>query len=327
MTGTTGEPLRSAAVLQLALAFLAGASLPLQARANGTLATAAGDGVFAALVSFGGGLLLLAVAIAVSRGARRAVATLASVLRERRLSPWLCLAGAFGAWLVIAQSISVGLFGVALFSIALIAGQTVSGLLVDGTGFLTGIRRALTAPRLLAGILTIVAVAWSVSGSIPAGLGIAATLLIALLPLSAGLTSGFQQAMNGRISAVTAAPFSATALNFLVGTVVLLLATIVERAVRAEPALPAGLPGEWWAYTGGVWGVLFIFVGAYLVPRLGVLRLTVVSVAGQLTGSLLLDWWAPADGATITAAKLGAAALTFLAVALSALPPRRSAAR
>lgn len=310
----------------IALSILAGLSLPLQSRVNGALAAELDDSVAAAAVSFGTGFVLLAGAALAHPAARRGLARLRLALRERTLPVWYLLAGVLGAWLVVAQSISVRVFGVALFSIALIAGQTVGGLLVDRLGFPRSTPRPLNATRIGAAALTVVAVAWSVSGGLQAGASPVTTALVALLPLSAGVLSGFQQGLNGFTSTVTRAPFAATFMNFLVGTTALIVVTVVLRLGAQRPLVPA-MPGVWWMYLGGALGIVFIFSGAFLVPRIGVLRFTVTAVAGQLTGSLLLDVLWPAAGSHVTVATIGGTLLTFAAIAWSSAPDLRRARR
>ncbi|MGO2654234.1 MAG: DMT family transporter [Pseudoclavibacter sp.] len=320
-TTPPAAPSRARLVLDALITVAAGLTMPVQSRMNGALASEISDPVFAAFVSFGSGFVLLTVLL-VLPGNRRALSALWAAIRSRRMQPWLIVAGALGAWLVIAQSISVGVFGVALFMISLIAGQTVSGLLVDRFGFLSDRRQPLTPMRVISAAVTIVAVVWSVSGSIPAGLAVGTMLLTALLPLSAGILSGFQQAMNGRIATITRAPFSATYMNFVAGSVALLVVTLIERTSRGLAIVPQ-LPGVWWMYLGGAMGIVFIFTGAHMVPRIGVLRFTIAAIGGQLLGSLLLDWVWPTSTAGVSFAAIGGAVLTFGAIALSALPDVR----
>lgn len=299
------------------LAVVGGATLPAQSRMNGALAVATGDAIFAALVSFGSGMVLLLLGLLAAPG-RAALAREIAAIRSGALGWWIIVPGVLGAWLIVTQSVSVGVFGVALFTIILIAGQTGSGMLVDSIGFLAP-RRPLGPARILAGVVTVGAVAWSVSGSIPESIGLGATLLVALMPLSAGLFSGFQQAINGRITTVTGSAHAATLTNFVLGTAALAVTVAIERFTLGLPLVPV-LPDVWWMYLGGLMGIIFVFLGAMLVPRIGVLRITIALVAGQLIGSLLLDWLVPADGVGVSVVKVAAAALTLGAVALSALP-------
>ena len=63
MTSSTLEPSRAVAGSFVALALIFGAGIATQSRINGELGRALGDGYLAAVISFGGGLLLLSIEI------------------------------------------------------------------------------------------------------------------------------------------------------------------------------------------------------------------------------------------------------------------------
>jgi transporter family-2 protein len=48
-----------------------------------------------------------------------------------------------------------------------------------------------------------------------------------------------------------------------------------------------GLP--WYAWTGGLYGAVFVAVAAFAAPRMGVTFFLMVAIAGQLAMALLLD--------------------------------------
>ena len=66
---------------------------------------------------------------------------------------------------------------------------------------------------------------------------------------------------------------------------ILLLATYVVGDFDFSP-LPSG---PWWIYAGGVLGVVYVAFTSTIVQHLGVLTFTLISVGGQLVGSLLID--------------------------------------
>ena len=76
-------------------------------------------------------------------------------------------------------------------------------------------------------------------------------------------------------------------------------------------------PGNPGLYVGGLLGVVFVAVSAGLVARLGVLRLTLGTVSGQVIGALVIDAIAPAPGLKLTAATVLGALLTLVAVAIT----------
>jgi transporter family-2 protein len=331
-------------VLGVALAVVAGVGSAVQSRVNGTLADRVGSGFLAAVVSFGSGLVVLAVALAVSPRSRAALGRVVGGLRrgstsdagatpddaaDRRGAPplrwWECVGGAAGGFFVATQGLTVSALGVAVFVVATVAGQSVSSLVVDRLGLAPGGVRLITLGRALGPALTVVAVLVSVSGDLgsPARLGLAA------LPLLAGLGLAWQQAVNGRVRAVaSAAPrgagpgvLAATFVNFVVGTLMLVVALGVALLVQGPPH--GGFPTEPWLYTGGVIGVGFIAVAAAIVHRIGVLLLALGQIAGQVVGALVLDVVTPHAAPPGVATYVGAA-LTLAAVAVPALGRRDS---
>ncbi|CAM5716759.1 hypothetical protein SFUMM280S_04525 [Streptomyces fumanus] len=78
---------------------------------------------------------------------------------------------------------------------------------------------------------------------------------------------------------------------------------------------------------GGLCGVVFIGASAFLVRRIGVLLLSMASIAGQLTGSIALDYAFPSGGRSPSVLTLLGASLTFAAVWIAARRPRGTAGK
>lgn len=315
----------------LPLAVAAGLAIPVQGRINGALGTRLNDGIAAATVSFTTGLILMVVICLILPKGRAGVAQILPAVKERRFPPIYVMAGSIGALFVFAQSLTIGLLGVALFTVATVTGQTLSGLLVDRLGIGPAGKRSVTGIRILGSLLTIAAVTWAVSprfgtqgaavtGQAGAGAGLSEPgqlLLPLLLPVLAGFFISFQQAMNGTATAHYGTPLAATLVNFISGTVVLWLAWLVKLAV-----LGAGnaLPAEWWYYLGGPMGCVFIGLGALLVRSLGVLVTGLGMIAGQLVGSLGLDVVFPTPGTVTALPTVLGTLLTLGAIVLATLP-------
>jgi bacterial/archaeal transporter family-2 protein len=300
-----------------------GAAVAVQARINGELGQRIDDGVVAALLSFLGGLLLLAVLAATQPRMRRGLRRVAAAVRDRRLRPYQLLGGICGAFLVACQGLTVAAIGVAVFTIAVVAGQTVSGLLVDRAGVGPGEPQPVSRRRVAGAVLALAAVALTVADR----LGAPQALWLALLPALAGVGTAWQQAVNGRVGAVArddgpalAGMLPAALVNFVVGAVALVLVAAVGVAIRG---LPDPLPTQPWLYLGGALGVLFIGVAAAIVPITGVLLLGLGTVAGQLIGALVLDLFLPAGDNQLTVTTLIGTALALIAVTAIALPGKR----
>ena len=144
-----------------------------------------------------------------------------------------------------------------------------------------------------------------------------AFLAAALLAISAGVAIAVQQAINGRVARAAQNPMSATFYNFVFGTLALGAAFGIVWAVTdtAPTTLP---PGPWWLYIGGLVGIVFIAIAAWAVPIVGVLLFAVVTIAGQLSGALLLDIVAPTAGTDLAFNLVLGVLLAFVAVAVAA---------
>lgn len=297
----------SAARLPLAAAVVAGAGIAVQQRVNGQLRDDLRSTSTAALVSFVTGLVPVAVFVALRPSSRRALS------RVREVPVWTRLGGLGGAFLIAVGAAAAPRIGVALLTVGLVAGQTTGGVLVDRFGLGPSGPRPLTAPRVGGALLCLVAVAVSVAGGgelrgNPALLG---------LVVLAGLLVSVQQGLNGRVSRRTGDPGVATLVNFVVGTTVLLVAFVAVAAVAGTQGERWPDAAHWYLYLGGPLGAVFVAVSASVVHRLGVLRLALAVIAGQLLGALALDTVLPAPGTTVAAATVLGALLTLVAVAVS----------
>jgi transporter family-2 protein len=298
------------------LAVAAGVALATQSRINSELAVRLGDGIAAAVVSFGSGLLLLAALVPALPSERRALVALRAALRDGALRPWQLLGGTCGAFLVASQGLTVATLGVAVFIVAVVAGQTASGLAVDHAGLGPGGPQPLNRTRLTGAALTVAAVLISVADRF----GHPAALAYALLPALAGAGIAWQQAVNGHVRMASGSPMVASLVNFVTGTAVLGVAFAVDLAIRG---LPGAFTGPWWLYLGGPLGVVFIAAGAAVVRYTGVLLLGLGMIAGQVTGAILIDLVAPGPQGRPTWTTYLGCALTLAAVLIAVVPARR----
>jgi len=112
----------------LAMALAAGALIPLQSGVNGRLGVVVGHPLIASLVSFAGGLLLVAVLVLAFRPAWPASEKWAQI-------PWyLFTGGLYGVVFVTAILFTAPKIGIANVLVAAIAGQIVTSMLLDHFG-------------------------------------------------------------------------------------------------------------------------------------------------------------------------------------------------
>ena len=302
-----------AKALPLIVAFAVGLMVVSQARINGQLAIELGSGLDAATVSFVTGLMVVAVIVGATRPGRAGLRALVHAVRTRTLVPWQLIGGFLGAYFVWTQSLAVPAVGVALFTVAVVAGQTTNSLVIDRLGVGPVGVLAITPTRVVAAIVGLAAVIVSV---LPRWASTSFTWWAVVASIAAGALIALQQAINGRVARASSS-WTATALNFALGATTLSVAVVVV-TLLGEPFAFVELPTTPWLYLGGPIGVAFIAAAAWVVPILGVLRFGLVSIAGQLSGAVLLDLIAPTSGSMITVGLLVGVLLAFLAVVVSA---------
>ena len=292
------------------LATISGVMIALQARANGELSHRLNNGVQAALISFGSGLLIIAVIALFSPAIKEGARNLPSAVSRRELPAWTLFAGALGGTFVAIQTHAVPVIGVAIYSVASIAGQTASSLLVDRLGITGGGKKHITLRRTAAAIFTVFAVFISVLDRIEASdLQLFAVFLAGI----AGAVVGVQRALNGQINEHSHQSYTTSFLNFIMGTTFLttFLSLLILFGDTELTPLPAG---PWWIYTGGVIGVIYIAFTSQIVQHLGVLTFTLFSVGGNLLGSLLIDLISPTEGVQVSWYLVTGIAMTYLGV-------------
>lgn len=306
----------------LLAAVVAGAVMPFQGRVNANLAAASQDRIGAAVVSFGTGLILMILITALTPAGRRTIKNVAPAIRRGEIRWWWLFAGFIGALLVISQTFTVPLVGLALFTVALVTGQLIGGILVDLFGVGPAGRRNPTPIRVIGAIITLLAVTWSMVPALRSAASPWSLLLPLLLPLAAGLTNPFQQALNGRQTVAYRSAIPSTLINFTAGSLILVILWLIYHAITGPSAgsWPPLLSEHWWWYLGGPGGCLFIAAGALVIRFLGALLTGMSMIAGQLVGAVVLDLVLP-SGDGITAYTLSGTALALVAVVLMAIPP------
>ena len=294
-------------------AVLIGVVVAIQSRINGQLSVDLNNGLAAALVSFLTGLALVTVLVFGFKREREALFRIFVAVRNKQLVTWEVMGGVLGGFFVAAQSAVVPQIGVALFTISVVAGQTVSSLLVDKAGITSSGKQRITRPRIFGAVATLIAVAIAV---FPDLTNSEFRFLPLTFSLIVGVFASIQQGMNGRVNVVAQRPLATAWLNFASGTIVVVIALSVDLALGAtiKP-----LPSNFWVYTGGTAGLIFVAVSAYIIKHLGVLNFVILNIAGQLVGAVMIDWLAPAKAGSLNGYLIFGTALTIISIAVSKL--------
>lgn len=309
-------------VVSVPVMLLAGGLIAVQSQINGRLGHELGTGpragIGAAVVSFGTGLILLAVIVLALPSGRAGARRLAAGLRTGRLRPHEVMGGLFGAFLVATQGLTVATIGVALFSVAITAGQAASGLIVDHFGIGPSGQQPFSYPRAVAALFAVAAVILAVGERLVNTFTLQ-TAVFSLLPLIAGAGTGIQLALNGRLNTL-AGSWATTFNNFVVGTAGLIVGFALSFGFEGSIG---DLPGDWWLYSGGAMGVAFIWLAALLVKVHGVLVLGLCLIAGQVICAELIEVLGSSARVGMVGIAAGGLTVTGVLVALLIRPAVR----
>ena len=107
-----------------------------------------------------------------------------------------------------------------------------------------------------------------------------------ILSVGAGVSFVIQQAVNANLRTSLGSAAWAGFLSYLGGLCMLILALILRDTV---PLIGDIQRSNWWAWTGGFFGAIYIAVSILLVPRLGAAFFVALLVTGQMLGSIAFD--------------------------------------
>jgi transporter family-2 protein len=108
-----------------------------------------------------------------------------------------------------------------------------------------------------------------------------------LLAISAGISLVVQQALNANLrSALNSAAWSGF-MSYLVGVICMAVLALALRDPIPSASVAARIP--WWAWSGGLFGAIFIALAILLIPQLGAATFIALLVAGQMLCSLAFD--------------------------------------
>ena len=105
-----------------------------------------------------------------------------------------------------------------------------------------------------------------------------------LLSAGAGMLVAMQPPINSKLGQATGT-FAAAAISFTVGTVALVVVALLVGGnnVAAIKDVP------WWYFAGGFIGAVFVASSLVTVRTLGAGGVVAATIAGQLTGSVVID--------------------------------------
>jgi transporter family-2 protein len=112
-------------------------------------------------------------------------------------------------------------------------------------------------------------------------------LISSLLAFAAGTSIVVQQALNANLrTALNSAAWSGF-VSYFVGLLCMVVLVVVLRDPIPSATMAARIP--LWAWSGGMFGAIFIALGILLVPKIGAATFIALLVAGQMLASVAFD--------------------------------------
>lgn len=112
-------------------------------------------------------------------------------------------------------------------------------------------------------------------------------LALCLLVVVAGASLALQQVLNANLRTALASPWWAGVASYGVGLMAMLALASLAPGPRPSLAVMARAPMAAWS--GGLFGAIFVMTAILTVPRLGAATVLALVVVGQMLGALSFD--------------------------------------
>lgn len=270
----------------LVLAICFGIAIACQSAVNARLRSFVESPFLTALLSFTiGTVALLALTAACGQLPLLAPSTLLA------LPPWTFTGGLLGLAYLTINIVLFKKIGGVQTAVLPIFGQLVMGMLIDQFGLLYAPVSVMTWQKVL-GLLLVIS-----------GVVIVTDLLFTsfktkqdspfiwkVVGVVAGMLSAVQAAVNGHFGALLSSPVAAATISFTVGTLCLIMLTIITKAPfhKVQLAVQAGAR-YWWIWLGGLLGAFYVFGVAFAVPKIGAGQVLIFALFGQLLASAVIE--------------------------------------
>jgi transporter family-2 protein len=108
-----------------------------------------------------------------------------------------------------------------------------------------------------------------------------------ILSLVIGIGVALQTGVNSQLRHDTNSPVFTALISFCTGTLALVI--LYFAFFYKSPAFPQNYSFEWWKFTGGLFGVLYIAGMVIVAPRIGAANALGIIVAGQFLAAMVID--------------------------------------
>jgi transporter family-2 protein len=107
------------------------------------------------------------------------------------------------------------------------------------------------------------------------------------LALIAGVSVVVQQVLNANLRAEVNSAIWSGFMSYLIGVLCMMSLAFVLREPIPSAAVVARIP--WWAWSGGLFGAIFIGISILVAYQLGAATLIALLVTGQMIASIAMD--------------------------------------
>lgn len=104
---------------------------------------------------------------------------------------------------------------------------------------------------------------------------------------AAGVSFVIQQAANADLRASIGSASWAGFVSYLGGTICMLMLALATRTALPTTGMMA--QSNWWAWSGGLFGAIYIAISIILLPRLGAATFVALLITGQMLSSVIFD--------------------------------------
>jgi bacterial/archaeal transporter family-2 protein len=111
--------------------------------------------------------------------------------------------------------------------------------------------------------------------------------LASLLALVAGVSVVIQQVLNANLRSQLNSAVWSGFMSYFLGVLCMVALAVLLREPIPSTGIVARIP--WWAWSGGLFGAIFIGISIVVAQQLGAAALIALLVTGQMIASIILD--------------------------------------
>ena len=267
-------------VLTLFVVIAAGVLMGFQSPTNTELSRHIGN-FQATTVSFFGGMMILALAVALFGSG--------DLTQIVNVPWWQLIGGIYGVCVVLVITFAAPVLGIALTLTFLMFGQIVVGMVIDQFGLMLITAAPLNSVRIIGCIAVGIGILFVYFGKKGGSAGSGSSskrLIMGILAFLGGVAGGIQAPTNTALAA-SVGKIEASFVSFVGGFLTILIVTLILQKGKLNPMRGQGIKP--WMVIGGFYGSIAVFTTILATPVLGVALMMACTMLGQLGGGILID--------------------------------------